>query len=49
MFQRESFATGALFKTVQLGPPHGQLVESDRPYGAEPRPCPGLLGGPKVL
>ncbi len=41
---RESFATGALFSTVQLGPAHGQLVESDCPYGAEPRPCPGFLG-----
>ncbi len=41
---RERFATGALFSTVQLGPAHGRLVESDCPYGAEPRPCPGLLG-----
>ncbi len=41
---RELFATGALFSTVQLGPAHGRLVESDCPYGAEPRPCPGLLG-----
>ncbi len=32
------------FSTVQLAPPHGWLVESDCPYGAEPRPCPGLLG-----
>ncbi len=32
------------FSTVQLGPAHGRLVESDCPYGAEPRPCPGLLG-----
>ncbi len=37
------------FSTVQLAPPHGQLVESDGSYGAEPRPCPGLLGGPTVL
>ncbi len=44
MFKRERFATGALFSTVQLGPAHGRLVESDCPYGAEPRPCPGLLG-----
>ncbi len=36
------------FSTVRLAPPHGRLVESDCPYGAEPRPCPGLLGGPKV-
>ncbi len=35
------------FSTVRLAPPHGRLVESDCPYGAEPRPCPGLLGGPK--
>ncbi len=41
---RERFATGALFSTVQLGPAHGRLVESDCPYGAEPRPCPGFLG-----
>ncbi len=41
---RESFATGTLFSTVQLGPAHGRLVESDCPYGAEPRPCPGFLG-----
>ncbi len=27
-----------------LGPAHGRLVESDCPYGVEPRPCPGLLG-----
>ncbi len=47
MFERESFATGALFKTVQLAPAHGRLVESDCPYGAEPRPCPGLLGWTK--
>ncbi len=33
------------FSTVQLAPPHGRLVESDGSYGAEPRPCPGLLGG----
>ncbi len=44
LFKRERFATGALFSTVQLGPAHGRLVESDCPYGAEPRPCPGLLG-----
>ncbi len=37
------------FSTVQLAPPHGRPVESDCPYGAEPRPCPGLLGGPTVL
>ncbi len=37
------------FSTVQLAPPHGRLVESDGSYGAEPRPCPGLLGGPTVL
>ncbi len=47
MFERESFATGALFKTVQLGPARRRLVESDCPYGAEPRPCPGLLGWTK--
>ncbi len=41
---RARFATGALFSTVQLGPAHGRLVESDCPYGVEPRPCPGLLG-----
>ncbi len=35
------------FSTVQLAPPHGRLVESDCPYGAEPRPCPGLLGDQK--
>ncbi len=45
MFKRESFATGALFKTVQLGPDRGRLVESDCPYGA--MPCPGLLGWTK--
>ncbi len=45
--QEDSFATGALFKTVQLGPARGRLVESDCPYGAEPRPCPGLLGWTK--
>ncbi len=44
MFKRESFATGALLSTVQLGPAHGRLVEYDCPYGAEPRPCPGFLG-----
>ncbi len=44
MFKRERFATGALFSTVQLGPAHGRLVESDCPYGAESRPCPGFLG-----
>ncbi len=37
-------AARASFKTVQLGPARGRLVESDCPYGAEPRPCPGLLG-----
>ncbi len=37
------------FSTVRLAPTHGRLVESDCPYGAEPRPCPGLLGGPTVL
>ncbi len=42
--RRERFATRALFSTVQLAPTHGRLVESDCPYGAEPRPCPGLLG-----
>ncbi len=41
---RERFATRALFSTVRLAPAHGRLVESDCPYGAEPRPCPGLLG-----
>ncbi len=45
MFERERFLRLArCFSTVQLGPAHGRLVESDCPYGAEPRPCPGLLG-----
>ncbi len=35
------------FKTVQLGPARGRLVESDCPYGAEPPPPPmsRLSGG----
>ncbi len=45
MFQRERFATGALFFNSPICPAPGRLVESDRPYGAEPRPCPCLLGG----
>ncbi len=48
MFERESresdLRLARCFSTVQLGPAPGRLVESDCPYGAEPRPCPGLLG-----
>ncbi len=47
--QERDLQLARCFSTVQLAPPHGRLVESDRPYGAEPRPCPGLLGGPTVL
>ncbi len=47
--RERDFQLARCFSTVQLAPPHGRLVESDRPYGAEPRPCPGLLGGPTVL
>ncbi len=47
--QESDLQLARCFSTVQLAPPHGRLVESDRPYGAEPRPCPGLLGGPTVL
>ncbi len=46
MFESD-FRLARCFSTVRLAPPHGRLVESDCPYGAEPRPCPGLLGGPK--
>ncbi len=42
--KRASAPLARRFKTDQLGPAHGRLVESDCPYGAEPRPCPGLLG-----
>ncbi len=48
-FRESDLQLARCFSTVQLAPPHGRLVESDRPYGAEPRPCPGLLGGPTVL
>ncbi len=44
MFKRERFATGALFSTVQLGPAHGRLVESDCPYGAGAPPMSRLAG-----
>ncbi len=43
--QESDLQLARCFSTVQLAPPHGRLVESDCPYGAEPRPCPGLLGG----
>ncbi len=47
--RERDFQLARCFSTVQLAPPHGRLVESDGSYGAEPRPCPGLLGGPTVL
>ncbi len=48
-FRESDLQLARCFSTVQLAPPHGRLVESDGSYGAEPRPCPGLLGGPTVL
>ncbi len=42
--QERDLRLARCFSTVQLGPAHGRLVESDCPYGVEPRPCPGLLG-----
>ncbi len=36
--EKSERAARASFKTVQLGPARGRLVESDCPYGAEPPP-----------
>ncbi len=45
--RERAFCNWRVVLTVQLGPARGRLVESDCPYGAEPRPCPGLLGWTK--
>ncbi len=43
--KRESAPTGTSFLTVRfLDIAHRWLVQSERRYGAEPRPCPSFLG-----
>ncbi len=43
--QREHTHTGTSFLTVRfLDIAHRRLVQSERRYGAEPRPCPSFLG-----
>ncbi len=38
--KRERNTVAPRFKLSDFGPSHRRLVESEYPYGAEPRPCP---------